>query len=223
LGAIHRELAEVALAEDDSPAFEEHLAAMRRWVTPTRNPALIAQCDQLKNARNSAGGWGVAQPGPSVLATNSQTFIQSVFASCAGEGARKQRALELAAGQAGAHEAWLFTIDSRDELVVAGRLGVAEAPDDLLPLVKSLFEEADNPVEETAFVHGAGGMDTSALPVSTYRLLPLTVSRGEKRFLVGTIALPMKGSARPVSHDLLQDIASQLFQAGDVAAVRSFR
>jgi serine/threonine-protein kinase len=219
---IHRTFAEVALAEDDVPAFEAHLSAMRRWVMPTKNPALIAQCDQLKNVRGAAGGWGVAQPRPGVFAMNAPTFIQSVFASCDGEGARKQRALELAAGQIGAREAWLFTIDSGEKLIVAGRLGVAEPPDDLLPLVKGLFDKAEDHAEETVFVESLAAMDSSPLAVSPYRLLPLTVSRGDRRLLVGTIALPMEGAARPVSHDLLQDIANQLFQAGDVATVRTF-
>src|SRR6202000_2936890 len=58
LVSIHRTLAEIALAADEGPAFEKHLAEMRRWALPTKNPALIAQCDQLRNARAAAGGWG---------------------------------------------------------------------------------------------------------------------------------------------------------------------
>ena len=53
-------------------------------------------------------------------------------------------------------------------------------------------------------------------------MIPLTVSRGEKRILVGAIALPVDGAVRPVSFTLVEDIAAQLFQAGDIATVRTF-
>ncbi|HEX4337301.1 MAG TPA: protein kinase [Polyangiaceae bacterium] len=224
LGAIYRTLAEVALAEDDKEAFEAHLANMRRVVTPTRNPALIAQCDQLRNAMRAVGGWGVAQPGVGALATASQTFVQSVFASCNGEAARKQRALELAVNQAGAQDAWLFTSTGNgDALQVTSRLGITDAPDTLLDLVKELFEATDDDeTEETALMQSTPFMQTTEPVNGAFRLLPLTVRRGERRILVGTIAMVVNGAVRPVSHDLLQDIASQLFAAGDVATVRTF-
>jgi hypothetical protein len=151
-----------------------------------------------------------------------QTFVQSVFASCEGAAARKQRALELAATQAGTRDAWLFTLDGREEVVLAGRLNVSDAPQDLYGLVKNLFEEAIDSSDETEYMQTAPLMDLTAMPDSLYRLLPLTVSQGEKRILVGTIAIPTQATLKPVSHDLLQDIATQLFQAGDIATVRTF-
>jgi tetratricopeptide (TPR) repeat protein len=222
LSAIYRTFAEIAILEGDTVVFEQHLADMRRWVTATKNPALIAQCDQLRSSVRAAQALTTAVPATGALATTMQTFVQSVFASCEGAAARKQRALELAATQAGTRDAWLFTLDGREEVVLAGRLNVSDAPQDLYGLVKNLFEEAIDSSDETEYMQTAPLMDLTAMPDSLYRLLPLTVSQGEKRILVGTIAIPTQATLKPVSHDLLQDIATQLFQAGDIATVRTF-
>ncbi len=222
LGAIHRTFAEVALAEGDTPAFEQHLSAMRRWVAPTKNPALIGQCERLRQMRVAPGGLTVAQAPAGGFMTAAQTLIQSVFASCEGEAARRHRALELAGAQAGVREAWLFTADASNDPIMVGRLGVCDAPGDLVTLVKELFDDVEDDVEETALIQGAPLTETFVVPGAAYRLLPLTVSQGSKRMLIGTIALPMTPAIKPVGHDLLQEIASQLYQAGDIATVRTF-
>jgi hypothetical protein len=86
--------------------------------------------------------------------------------------------------------------------------------------VKTLFEDVTDEAEETAFFETSADVTTTSPLVSDYRLLPLTVNQGERRVLVGTIAVRMNGIARPVSHEFLQDVAAQLFQAGDVTTVR---
>jgi tetratricopeptide (TPR) repeat protein len=220
LGSIHRTCAEVAMLEGDTPSFEQHVAAMRSWFSPTKNPALIAQLDQLRNTLSSAGGFTATRVGVGTFATTSQTYAQSVLASCEGSSARRQRVLELTAAKAGTHEAWLFTLGLDAEPMLAGRLGASDAPGDLLPLVKTLFEDVTDEAEETAFFETSADVTTTSPLVSDYRLLPLTVNQGERRVLVGTIAVRMNGIARPVSHEFLQDVAAQLFQAGDVTTVR---
>jgi hypothetical protein len=221
LGAIHRTFAEVAMLEGDTPSFERHLAAMRAWFQPTKNPALIAQSDQLRNSMSNAGGFTTARIGVGTFSTTSQTFAQSVLASCEGSSARKQRVLELTAAKAGTNEAWLFTLGQDAEPMVTSRLGASEAPGDLLSLVKTLFEEVTDDGDETAFIETSPHMQTTALPTSEYRLLPLTVIQGQRSLLVGTIAIRLNGMALPVSHDFLRGVAAELFQAGDVTTVRT--
>jgi hypothetical protein len=56
--------------------------------------------------------------------------------------------------------------------------------------------------------------------MSAYRLFPLTVSQGGDVLLVGVAAVPWNPKAPHVSHRFIEDIANQLFQAGDVTAVK---
>jgi hypothetical protein len=223
LTSIYRTLAQVALFEKDMDAFEQHLASMRRWAQPTKNPALIGQCDQLRSAVHATGTWTATQPVTGALSTTMQTFVQSVFATCDGEASRRSRALELVATQSGAKQAWLFTNDE-NELVVAGRLGTIETPDELRSLVQAFFAKPEVASDDTALVENAAQtpMESVRAVPGSYRLLPLTVRRGEKRVLVGALALPVDGMTRPVSYALLEDIAAQLFLAGDVGTVRTF-
>jgi hypothetical protein len=56
VGLLHKARAEVALAMRDAVAFDEHHAAMSRCFKSTRNPALVAQCERLReqDVRNAA-------------------------------------------------------------------------------------------------------------------------------------------------------------------------
>jgi tetratricopeptide (TPR) repeat protein len=224
LGVLHRTGAEIAKVEGDTLAFERHLAAMRDWYFPTKNPALIAQYDRLRRSVSTGATWNTARSSTSMFSTLANTFALSVLASCDGGEARKQRALELVAARAGAKEAWLFTAGERQEPVVVGRLGVSEPPVDLLTLVGSSFEELTEDANETELVstRSEGARATEpAVPMDGYRLLPLTVNHGARRWLVGTIAVAMHDALEPVSYEFLEDMAAQLFQAGDVGAVRA--
>ncbi len=224
LGVLHRTGAEIAKAEGDSAAFERHLAAMRQWYFPTKNPALIAQYDRLRRSVSGEATWKAARSSASMFSTLASTFALSVLASCDGGEARKQRALELVAAQAGAKEAWLFVAGERQEPIVVGRLGVSEPSVALLSLVGSSFEEIAEDASETVLVstHSEGvRASATAVPVDEYRLFPLTVNQGARRWLVGTIAVARHDALNPVSYEFLQDMATQLFQAGDVGAVRA--
>jgi hypothetical protein len=55
LGSLHKARAEVALLVDDRAGFEAHFLQMERRFRATRNPALIAQCDQLLDRALRAG------------------------------------------------------------------------------------------------------------------------------------------------------------------------
>jgi hypothetical protein len=195
---------------------------MRAFFLPTKNPALIAQCDQLRNANASGTGFREAQRSVGAFATQ-LTLAQSVLASCDGAQARKQRVLELVATQAGTREAWLFTRGDRDGFSVVGQLGVGDIPAELRSQVDTLFAEIRDDSNETAFAETPVSSEFAPVRASAtaFRLLLLTVDQGAKRLLVGTIAVPAFGGTRNVSHALLEDVAAQLFQAGDLTAVRA--
>ena len=233
MGALNRAGAEIAKQEGDTRAFEAHLAAMESWFRPTNNPALIAQCDKLKNATSTAGGWKSVRSASGLFGITQMTLVQSVLANCEGGDARKQRALELVAEQAGTPDAWLFTRGPGERPALVGRLGLQDAPTGLYTLVSTLFEEDDSSDDDddddddddaTAIVDNSSTTlqsPLSPMPPQDYRLLALIVNQGSAaHVLVGAIALPSRQLVGSVSPALLRDVATQLFQAGDVVTVR---
>jgi hypothetical protein len=222
LGTLHRTGAEIAILQGDAATFEQHVAAMQTWYQPTRNPALIAQCDQLQNAaaqHNVRKDMRAAAAHVTML-----TDAQSILSSCDGPPARKQRALELVAAYAGITEAWLFGRGRDNEPVVVGRLGISDVPADLVPKLRLLFEEIPDDADETAFVLNTFELNTTS-PHSgsshAHRLLPLTIDQGAERLLVGVIVFRADIPHRGVHHGFLQGVATQLFEAGDLVTVRS--
>jgi hypothetical protein len=76
---------------------------------------------------------------------------------------------------------------------------------------------------ETAFVESSSTMQSALTPMppQDYRLLALVVNQGtNSHLLVGAIALPSRQLVGSVSPALLKDVATQLFQSGDVVTVR---
>ena len=55
VGLVHKARAELALKLSDKDAFEQHASAMEKLFRGTRNPALIAQCEQLSESAVRAG------------------------------------------------------------------------------------------------------------------------------------------------------------------------
>lgn len=218
LGTLHRAGAEIARMNGDKEAFERHLTEMQAWFHPTKNPALVAQCDQLR----SAAGQHDTREDPYAGAAFS-TLVgdgRSVLAGCEGPQARKLRALELVAAYHEISQAWLFTRDSADEPVLVGKLGADGTPEQLVTTVRALFEESDDEGDETAYVESASEMESTFVQSQSYRLLPLTVDQGTQRWLVGVIAFPADTGHRSANHAFLQDVATQLFEAGDLVTVR---
>jgi hypothetical protein len=56
LGLLHQARARVALKALDEAGFESHRAAMDRWLRPTRNPHLVAACEQLHHESRRGNG-----------------------------------------------------------------------------------------------------------------------------------------------------------------------
>ncbi len=223
LGCIARTAARIALLEGDTPRFEHHLAEMETWFRSTKNPALIAQCDKLRNTaqRGEWNGWAEARPGVGFAVTSAMTLAQSVLAQCRGAAERKQRALSLVADRAGVDQAWLF-VPSRDSVpVLEAQLGLSELPGELVDQVREHFaRHLDESVETDQGEFNASGTFALAGPASRYQVFSLLVSRGAEVLMVGAIALPANPERRPVSYRLLSDLSQQLFEAGDIGTFR---
>jgi len=220
-GALHRTAAELAQLKGDVLAFEHHLSEMQRWHGPTKNPALIAQYERI---RNEAAG---AAPGAAVSGD-----IQSTFTTAEAPGAtflttlrtaaeRRQRALELVAAQSAAREAYLFTRGTDDEPVLLCQLGAGQTPEaSLLDAVRGMFEDIPDDSEDTADIP-LSDITAATQSVQRHRLLPLTVEHEQKRMLIGAIAVAGGSANRPVSHALLHDLAVALFRSGDMISART--
>ena len=106
LGLLHKARAEIAVLARDSVAFEGHLARVEQHFMATRNPALVAQCEQLadlgrrKNLQTRGGGRGMAA---------------NLTAEIVGDSASDEQAyaaiVEKLAAWADAEEAHLFSWD----------------------------------------------------------------------------------------------------------------
>jgi hypothetical protein len=224
LGSLHRTAALVANAEKDSGGVERHLAEMERWFRSTRNPALIAQCDELRRSRAIRGdaNWTQVAPSTGLAVTNAASLAQSVLAECRGPDERKQRALELIAEKAAVREAWLFTLDRASAPVVAARLGMGDPPGDIVDEVRSLFDDYLADSDSTSLMSASEASQTfspvAALP--RHQLFPLAVMHGSQPLLVGAVAVLSVGFLATVHSRLLSDVANQLFQAGDIGPAR---
>ena len=222
-GAIHRTAAELAHMHGDVLAFEHHLNEMQRWHTPTKNPALIAQCERLRNEAAGLAPEAAAGSETNTFFTTAQGHSATFLTTCRTTAERRQRALELVAAQTTASEAYLFTRSSDDEPVLLCQLGerATETPEErLLEAVRSMFEDIPDDSEDTAFVAGSE-LTAATQTAPRHRLLPLTVEHENKRMLIGAIAVAGSVLHRPVSHGLLRDLALALFRSGDMVSART--
>jgi hypothetical protein len=98
-------------------------------------------------------------------------------------------------------------------------LGGQEPNPQVLEAVRAMFEAIPTDNDETAMASVA--MTTTAEPVHSHRLLPLTVVHESKRMLIGAIAVCGGHNYRPVSHALLSELALQLYRNGDMISGRT--
>jgi hypothetical protein len=206
MGTLHRTAAEIARRRGDVVSFEHHVEAMQSWFQPTRHPALIAQCEQLRKLEAHAY---FSVPSPHESTTLFTSIESPAFASTSeyqGD-ARTRRTLELLAQRAGAASAQLFKFLATGEPVLVSSIADAALHADVLVRVRALFECVPDDEEETAFVPVA-----QARPASDgQRVVPLSVLHEGRRIMVGAVALP--GTARQTLHHvLLRELALQLFR-----------
>jgi hypothetical protein len=212
MGALHRAGAQIAWLAQDVDAFDRHAAEVERWFRPTRNPALIAQCDGLRGIRRGtiSGGWtavAAGRPNDSVL----QSLLE-----CADGDKRKELALQLVAEELGVSDAWLFSVaDDGPRLI--GRLGGSAPSDELLDEVTTALDRCDDD-GETKSIDATVQITHSArppAPAQQYRTFPLTIQRGGDLVVIGALAVPFTAN-QPTVSSLVQKVADHLFQAGDI-------
>ncbi|HVU04361.1 MAG TPA: protein kinase [Polyangiaceae bacterium] len=222
MGSLHRLGTLLAEREGNEEESERHLSEMERWFRSTKNPALVSQCEAIRAVRNR----GLLGPleskrGAASTFAGAASVAQSVLGDCRGPDERMRRALELVAERTGASEAWLFTVSERREPVQAGSLAGADAPAELRREIAALFQRYLAQSEATNCVDATSASNFSAVPVPTaYRTYALTVASRDSVLLVGAVAVPYRGNARLISHTMLQQIAAQLYGAGDLPAAR---
>jgi hypothetical protein len=221
LGSLHRLGVIIAEQERDDEAFEHHMTEMERWYRSTRNPALISQCETRRASRNRATHGLEAKAGAVSTFAGTGSIAQSILGDCRGPGERMRRALELVAERCGTDEAWLFTVGDDRDPVHAESLAGTEVPSELRVEIQDLFSRYLAESEATNCVDPSTASGFTPAPTSSaYRTFALTVPNRDAVFLVGAIGVPYRGSGRLVSHGVLQQIAAQLYGAGDLRSAR---
>jgi hypothetical protein len=217
LGTLHATAAELALRRADVLELVHHLTLMNQYFAPTRNPALLARGERLRNMYASA----VSAPnGPDLPPLMQSPLGHHALATATSSVERKQRALDLVVSQTQAVDAFLFARGHVDEPVLLHALRNSLPHVHLLEAARQMFEVMPEDGEETAVV-AAPALTTTAEPLLDYRLFPLIIVLEGKRKLIGAIAVCGGHNYRSLSQALLGEIALQLYRAGDVISSRT--
>lgn len=226
--------AEVALLRSDAAAFDDHVAQAERWTSRTQYAALYGVIHRLRGRARSTG----IQSSAASMAPPWSADIVSVrdsIASCRGEAARQQLALDLLIEHARAAAGFLFLAD-RDVLRLAAPLHGLEPSDALQAELERRVRDWHD-VDDSA----ATGIATSAVmetvveagveqdPIarfeakvgSAYRIVFLSLHQADGPHLVGVAALVEgKRPIRAIPGPLLDAIATGLYQTGDATVMR---
>jgi hypothetical protein len=142
-GLLHKARAELALKLSDKDAFEQHASAMEQYFRGTRNPALIAQCEQLSDAAIRAGLRESLEPAPARThaawlrqASGQRTLEQLTAAADRGE-----YALWLILERSLAKSGYLYVLE-HDGWRLAAASTRREAPAGLEQELRALAERA---------------------------------------------------------------------------------
>jgi hypothetical protein len=240
-GTLHEARARVALIAGDPLAYHQHRVETEHLFRATRNPVLIARAERLSEA-----GTRHAPRGPSSLlepkteisgdparrmkdadvslvAADAVTtpvpqeaagWVSAVLSGCRGSAERAQRVLQLVISEARGSSGWLY-LRSHGQLVLAAPSWGDEPPPEVVASLVKAMKHAEEPAT-VADVH-RGGDKLDWLPV------PLTLRiGGDMAFVIGAVAVI--GSNVPLiepSAKLLDEIARELFEAGDVTHTRT--
>jgi hypothetical protein len=196
---------------------------MNRWFRPTRNPALIAQCEKLAKEAVAPGvrdGSGTQDSATSRHGTERTGTGGSVLGQCFGAEQRAQRALALLIDASRGVSGYLYAVTEGGLRLVAPLHGdappgalehaitdeIEKAIEDDESTVVSEIESA-HPSKPTAPRHGHG-----------YGISLLTARLRGTRVIVGAAALTAgEGSLRVVPAKTLESIGDALYEAGDVS------
>jgi hypothetical protein len=222
LGTLHRTRAQLALQMGNQPEFNHHLSEMNRWFRPTRNPALIAQCEKLAKqavVHDTRDGSGVNESSTQRHGNERTGTGGSVLGQCFGPEQRAQRALALVIDVARGTSGFLFAVTDEGVRLVAPLHG--DAPPS--GLEESVIQEIDAAVDEdesTVVSEVEGAHPSKPKPLRHghgYAISLLTARVRGTRVIVGAAALnTIERPLRVVPVKTLESIGDALYEAGDV-------
>ena len=217
LGSLHRARAQVALLAGDQTAFSLHLAEMNRWFRPTRNPALIGQCERLASQASAFSGRPPSDLGelPSPDEALGHTGAGSILGQCFGPEERAQRALELVTTQARGTQGYLFAATPQGLQVIAPLHG--DMPSTSLVQAVELDVRAFHESEESTALSKATSSKTASVnPDHGHNISLLTARIRGSEVVVGAAAVNASGRVlTEVPKAVLESIGNALYEAGD--------
>lgn len=153
LGYLHMTGVRIALAMRDRAAAEAHLANVERWLKPTGNPVLVAQCEHLaREVQRFVHDTHEALVRTSLWPAISSEVdtVRSVLSQCGTERERADQALSMIVSKARGAGGYLFAYDREtQQLRVMAPLRADEPPPELVDAVRALArassEDPDGP------------------------------------------------------------------------------
>jgi hypothetical protein len=217
VGSLHEARALVAAMERNGEVHHRHAARLEELFGQTRNPVLLARSQRVMDV-GSAGAAKV--PTSAELASEAVTMVErpaemtlrsSVLSGARGTAQRLERALEVLVWEAAGARGFLY-------LVRDGRLALAapfHGDEPATEIAEELGRRAtESPRAEGNALELPGGKG-QWLPV----LMPVQRDGAERVVAAAAIirgALPL----RPVPAPLREQLAEELWQAGDATAMR---
>jgi Protein kinase domain/AAA ATPase domain len=229
LGSLHEARARVAFAAGNHAAFQEHLADTDYQFRRTRNPALIARVQRLAetgvrqraateidDAARMRRELEVSVVSQEALTTQPpQSWVSAVLSGCRGSSERATRVLELVIGETRGTAGYLY-LRHHGQLVLAAPTWGDEPPTEL---GKALARAVASPDEAATVAEVRRGSADKL----DWKPVPLVLRLGDDmQFVVGGVAV-IGGALPLVDPDpkLLEEIARELFEAGDVTHTRT--
>jgi tetratricopeptide (TPR) repeat protein len=233
----HEAHARIALMRGDSQAYEDHCVEVAHAVNPTRNPALIAISERLRESlrlqqtdeakakeiakdavtavtKAEVGGATAVTALTAATAATSPTatgrLASNLLSGCHGPAARGERALELLVLASSGKIGYLFVVQEREPVLAAP--AYSDPPPDIFREVRQLLE--DNPEETSSAIVELGARE--------WHLSVLTATIGARERVVGALAI-QAGAIRFRAPDprIVQQLARELYEAGDATAILS--
>lgn len=232
----HEAHARIALLRGDTQAYEDHCVEVAHAVNPTRNPALIAISERLretlrlqqsneisasdiskeavtamaKKSGAQATAVTAATAATAATATTPGNLQSNLLSGCHGPAARSERALELLVLASSGKTGYLFVVQDREPVLAAP--AYSDPPPDITKEIRQLL--SDNPSEASSAIIELNARD--------WHLSLLTAVIGARERVVGALAI-QAGAIRFRAPDtrIVAQLARELYQAGDATAIHS--
>lgn len=206
LGSIHSARARVAILQKDPIAFAEHVEQMGRWFRPTKNPALIAQCEKLEKLASSSGlEWGLSRA--SAFELNSfENIARSLIIGSHSPEDRAARAIELIVRETRGSRGFLYEKTQTGLRLVASVADTAPPEDLERTLLRKVADMSEGlSTQEVLPTLERADNDPLENVVSQQLGLVLCTQIEDKLLVYGAVAIEGPNLLSP-SHPFLQSI-----------------